>query len=72
MKRTGNFAERLKAALRKSGMSQKKLANAICVSEAAISRYVSGEREPKVETFAKIAQTLAVSLDYLAGLQGNE
>lgn len=40
------------------------------VTEAAISRYLSGEREPKAEILANIATALHTTSDYL--LTGKE
>ena len=41
-------------------MSQKELAEAACLTPAAVSRYVNGEREPRALTVAALADVLGV------------
>ena len=41
-------------------MSQKELAEAACLTPAAGSRYVNGEREPRALTVAALADVLGV------------
>lgn len=48
-------------------MSQADLAKAAGVSREIIGRYERGEVSPSVDVAKKIADTLEVSLDYLAG-----
>lgn len=52
---TGN---KLAALLRERGMSQKELAEAVCLTPTSVSRYVNGEREPRVLTVAALADFL--------------
>lgn len=58
---------RIKIALKEKGMTQKELSEKSCVTEAAISRYVNGNRCPTLRVAAQIADALDVSLDWLAG-----
>ncbi len=51
---------------------QKELAERICVTEATMSRYISGEREPKSEVLANIAVELHTTSDYLLGIESDE
>lgn len=37
----------------------------IGVTESALSRYISNEREPKLETLANLATALDTTIDYL-------
>ena len=46
------LGKRMASALQEKGMTQRSLAQRVCVSEAVISRYISGEREPKPEMLA--------------------
>ena len=55
---------KLTTRLKQLGMTQRDLANEIGVTEATISRYVKGEREPNDELLAKIAQSLEVTIGY--------
>ena len=66
------FSERLKSARQKAGMNQAQLADAIGVKQNTISNYekATGEKGcgvPKLDTVAKIADVLNVSLDWLTG-----
>ena len=58
--------------LQKRGMTQKELASRIGVTEAVISRYVSGDRDPKPEVLANIATALNTTSDYLLGIENEE
>ena len=61
---TGN---KLAALLRERGMSQKELAEAACLTPAAVSRYVNGEREPMALTVAVLAEVLGVKPSDIIG-----
>jgi len=58
--------------LRKRRMTQKELAQRIGVTEAVLSRYISGEREPKPDALANIATALHVTSDFLLGIESEE
>ena len=59
------FGERLAKLLEIEGYTQRELANIIGVTEAALSRYLKDEREPKMEIIANIATALNTTTDYL-------
>lgn len=63
---------RIAASLQKQGMSQRELARLIGVTEAVMSRYVSGDRDPKPEVLANIATALHTTSDYLLGIENEE
>ena len=63
------FAERLKELRTERGLSQRKLAKLIGVSDKAISLWESGENSPSLAIAKVIAQYFKVSIDYLAGLE---
>lgn len=65
------FGERIYTLLTEQGITQKELAGIIGVTEAAMSRYISGERDPKPETIANIATVLKTTSDYLLGIEDN-
>lgn len=67
-----NFGERLLELMQKEGITQKELAALIDTTEATLSRYVSGDREPKAETIANIATALHTTSDYLLGIEKDE
>ena len=58
------FNEKLIQRLKQIGMSQRDLAKEIGVTEATISRYVKGDRQPSEEMLAKIAEAIEVTPDY--------
>ena len=67
------FNERLSNLLNESGISQRELAKEINIDEAALSKYVSGVRKPRMDILVNIARVLAVSVEYLAtGSDRNE
>ena len=67
-----DFGERLLAQLRHQGITQKQLADRINTTEATLSRYVSGDREPKAEVLANIATALGTTSDYLLGIERDD
>ena len=60
------FNERLANLLNESGISQRELAKEINIDEAALSKYVSGVRKPRMDILVNIARVLSVSVEYLA------
>lgn len=63
---------RMTESLQKRGMTQKELANRIGVTEAVVSRYISGDREPKPDVLANIATALHTTSDFLLGIETEE
>lgn len=57
--------EKLRELLDLRGMKQAELAEKAELSEAIVSNYLSGKREPKGTTCAKLAQALGVTVDEL-------
>ena len=66
------FGERLLSLLQKQGVTQKELAERINTTEATISRYVSGDREPKADMLANISTALHTTSDFLLGIERDE
>ena len=58
---------RISDLLRLRGMSQKELAVKAGITEAAVSRYIKGDRAPRLVTVATIAKALNVSSSELLG-----
>lgn len=58
---------RLKELLQEADMTQRELAEKTGLTEAAISRYVNGTREPRGEVLVRMATVLGVTTDYLLG-----
>ena len=63
---------RIAESLQKRGITQRELATRIGVTEAVMSRYISGEREPKPDTLSNIATALSTTSDYLLGIENGE
>ncbi|WP_302806726.1 helix-turn-helix domain-containing protein [Cloacibacillus porcorum] len=61
------FSDRLDNALKEAGYSQKRLAAEIGLSEMTISRYKSGERDPRYTDLKNMARVLNTSVAYLMG-----
>lgn len=61
------FAERLREAREKRGLSQARLADEIGCSKSAISMYENGTRTPDFETMEAIADLFNLDIDYLLG-----
>ena len=66
------FGRRLAYILERNRMTQRDLAAASGLTEAAVSRYISGAREPRAVTIAKIAKTLNVTPQELLGTITND
>ena len=66
-----NFPQRLTALLAERKMTQLELAARIGVTRAAMSRYVSGEREPRLVTLVRIAEELDVNVDDLVAAESH-
>lgn len=64
MERIGN---RITRARKELNLNQKELADKCGITEATLSRYENGLREPKSEIVVKIADVLNVTTDYLLG-----
>ncbi len=66
------LGSRIAKTLQKRGVTQKELAERIGVTEAVMSRYVSGDRDPKPEVLANIATALHTTSDFLLGIEREE
>jgi transcriptional regulator with XRE-family HTH domain len=66
-----DFAKRLEALLEERGMTQLELAARVGVTRAAMSRYVSGDREPRFVTLVRIAEELDVRVEDLISSAGD-
>lgn len=61
------LGRRIADLLHSKGILQKELAERVGLTEATMSRYISGERDPKPEVLANISTVLCTSPDYLLG-----
>ena len=63
--RMEGFGYRVIRLLEEEGYTQREFATMIGVSEAALSRYLNDNREPKMEIIANMATALNTTTDYL-------
>lgn len=61
------FIKRLVELLEENNMTQLELSKLVGTTNVTISRYVNGERKPRIEIVGKIAEVLDTSVDYLLG-----
>lgn len=59
---------RIKELREKNEVSQSNVAKAVGITRQAVSLYEKGEREPKLETWQKLADFFGVSVQYLQGI----
>ena len=59
------FGEHLKSLLEEKGMKQKFLADKTGMTESSVSRYVNGERTPRISQAYRIACVLGVDMNTL-------
>lgn len=55
--------------LKERDMTQRELANRVNISEVQLSRYISGDRDPKPNVIANMATALHTTSDYLLGIE---
>lgn len=63
------FAERLKALRKEKGISQKKLAQELCLTQQAVGKWETGRCTPDPQTIAALAAYFQVSSDHLLGCE---
>lgn len=61
--------QRLRNEIKNSGLSQKDIAAAIGVSPQTVSRYMTDNIFPSLDTLARLCKLLDVSSDYILGLK---
>lgn len=55
--------------MKQHGLTQKELSKKINVTEASMSRYVKGDRIPRIDVLVKLADVFNISIEYLQGLK---
>ena len=66
------FSNNLRMLIESRGMTAGKFCLDIGIPTATISRYISGDREPKFSYIVKIAEYFNVSIDWLVGRSGEK
>ena len=59
------IGDRIVTLLKNENLTQKELAQMAGITESALSRYINGERMPKMEIIANLATALNTTSDYL-------
>lgn len=67
-----DLGEKIRDLMDKLALNQKKLAELANVTEVSMSRYISGERDPSIETLANIATALHTTTDFLLGKESEK
>jgi len=62
-----SFSKLLSKLRRESGYSQRKVAGDLGISQALLSHYENGAREPKLEFIVRVCDYYRVSADYILG-----
>lgn len=66
------FSEKLKEARKNTGLSQEQLAEKLCVSRQAVTKWETGKGLPDVENIKAISALLNVSIDYLLSQEDSD
>ena len=66
------FGEHLKSLLEEKGMTQAELARRTGMTEASVSRYISGKRIPKIAQAYEMAQVIGIDMNTLICLGKGE
>ena len=61
------ISENLKMLMKEQDLKQQALAEEIGISQSAISSWLSGKKEPSIESLWKLADFFDVSIDELVG-----
>ena len=59
------FEERLRMIMNEQGLSQKELAIKSNITEASMSKYLNGERTPRVDIIINLSRALEITTDEL-------
>ena len=63
--------QRLREEIKNSGMTQREIAAATGVSAQTVSRYMTDDIFPALDTLARLCEVLDVSADYILGTEKN-
>ncbi len=69
MKSINKFSTVLRQLRNEKNVSQKNLADFLKYSQACVSQWENGEREPSLDDLINIAQYFSVSVGYLLGVE---
>ena len=61
--------KRLAEEIKRSGITQKEIANKIGVCQQAVSSYVNGKKLPALDTLANLCKLLDLDANYIIGVR---
>lgn len=64
-----DIQQRLRDAIKSSGIEQKEIARQIGVSPQTVSKYMKKDIFPALDTLAKLCRVLDISSDYILGIK---
>lgn len=65
------FQIRLKQLMESRGLNNKALADAVNITTATLSRYLTGHRSPDLPYVVKLSEFFGVSVDWMLGINGD-
>ncbi|HEM3612998.1 TPA: helix-turn-helix transcriptional regulator [Streptococcus suis] len=68
MKIQSLFSTRLKLLRKQKQLTQKELAEQICIKQNSYSDWETGKNEPSLENIVKLAKILDTTIDFLLGV----
>ncbi len=69
MIKLSEIQNRLREEIKRSGLSQKEIAEKLGVNASTVSKYMRLDKFPSIETFANLCEILDVSSDEILGLK---
>ena len=63
------YGKRLRDLRQERGLTQKQLAEMLCITQSTVGKYEREELQPNVDIILKICATLEISSDYLLGIE---
>ena len=64
-----DIQNRLREEIKRSGLSQKEIAEKLGVNASTVSKYMRLDKFPSIESFANLCEILDVSSDEILGLK---
>lgn len=69
---TEELGKRIKHYIKKNGMTQKLLAEKMHITQARMTQYVKGQKEPKASVIVYMAKVFGITTDELLGVRADE
>ena len=60
--------QRLREAIRQSGLSQKAIAEKVGIHRSTVNKYIRADKFPSIDTFVILCRVLGISSDVILGL----